>query len=83
VKTKKMTQFPNIVSNSSILGGKPCIIGTRISVELIMEWLGTGGSVEAIAAKHPLLTKELVMEAIRYAAHFAKNEIVIEVQKAA
>ncbi|WP_421799816.1 DUF433 domain-containing protein [Haliscomenobacter sp.] len=75
--------FLHIVSDPEILGGKPCITGTRISVELIMEWLGTGGTVESIAAKHPLLTPELVMEAIRYAARFAKNEIIIEVQTAA
>jgi uncharacterized protein (DUF433 family) len=75
--------FLHIVSDPEILIGKPCIAGTRISVELIMEWLGTGGTVETIAAKHPLLNAELVMEAIRYAARFAKNEIIIEVQTAA
>lgn len=75
--------FPHIVSDPEILNGKPCIVGTRISVELIMEWLGTGGNIDAIVAKHPLLTPELAMEAIRYAARFAKNEIVIEVQTAA
>ena len=74
-----MIQFPNIISNPEILNGKPCIKGTRISVELIMDWLGTGGTPESIAAKHPLLTPLLVMEAIRYAARFTKNEIVIEV----
>ncbi len=78
-----MTLFPNIVSNAAILGGKPCIKGTRISVELIMEWLGTGGALDMIVAKHPLLTSESVMEAIRYAARFAKNDIIIEVQNAA
>lgn len=71
--------FPNIVSSPEILNGKPCIVGTRISVEIIMDWLGTGGTPESIAQKHPLLTKELVMEAIRYAARFTRNEIVIEV----
>lgn len=75
--------FPHIVSDPEILSGKPCIVGTRISVELIMEWLGTEGNIDAIVAKHPLLTPELVMEAIRYAARFAKNEIIIEVQTAA
>ena len=75
--------FPNIVSDPEILNGKPCIAGTRISVELIMDWLGTGGSPESIAKKHPLLTQELVQEAIRYAARFMKNEIVIEVRTGA
>ena len=78
-----MQLFSNIVSNAGILNGKPCIKGTRISVELIMEWLSTGGTPEVIAQKHPLLTPELVMEAIRYAARFAKNEIIIEVKHAA
>lgn len=73
--------FPNIISDPAILSGKPCIAGTRISVELVMDWLGTGGSVESIAEKHPLLTPALVMEAIRYAARFARNEIVIEVAR--
>ncbi|MBK6931853.1 MAG: DUF433 domain-containing protein [Saprospirales bacterium] len=77
------TLFPNIVSDPEILNGKPCIAGTRISVELIMDWLGTGGTPESIAQKHPLLTKELVQEAIRYAARFMKNEIVIEVRTGA
>jgi uncharacterized protein (DUF433 family) len=75
--------FSHIISDPEILNGKPCIAGTRISVELIMEWLGTGGTIDTIAAKHPLLSPDLVMEAIRYAARFAKNEIIIEVQTAA
>jgi len=64
------TEFPNIVADPEILGGKPCIAGTRISVELVMDWLGTGGTPESIAQKHPLLTPDLVMEAIRYTATY-------------
>jgi uncharacterized protein (DUF433 family) len=75
--------YKNIVYNPAILNGKPIIKGTRISVELVMEWLSTGGSTESIAEKHPLLTQELVMEAIAYAARFSKNEIIIELQAAA
>jgi uncharacterized protein (DUF433 family) len=75
-----IASFPNIVSDPGILNGKPCIAGTRISVELILDWLGTGGTPETIALKHPLLTKDLVMEAIRYAARFTRNEIMIEVR---
>jgi uncharacterized protein (DUF433 family) len=74
-----VTQFPNIASSPDILNGKPCIAGTRISVELVLEWLATGASVDDISNKHPLLTPELVKEAIRYAARFSKNEIVIDV----
>ncbi len=75
-----MSEFKNIVADPEILNGKPCVKGTRISVELILEWLATGGTSETIAAKHPLLTDELVKKAILYAARFAKNEILIEVR---
>jgi len=78
-----MNAFPNIVSNPAILGGKPCIRGTRVGIDLVMEWLGTGGVPETIAQKHPNLTPELVREAIRYAARYLKNEIVIEIEIAA
>ncbi len=73
-------KFPNIVSNPDILGGKPIIKGTRISVELIMEWLGTGGTPNSLAEKHPQLSPEKIREAIRYAGRFIQNEIVIEVE---
>jgi uncharacterized protein (DUF433 family) len=32
-----------------------------------MEWLKTRGNIKTIAAKHPLLTEQTVLEAIRYA----------------
>ena len=55
--------FLHVVSDPEILSGKPCIAGTLISVELIMEWLGTGGTVDTMLLhlphsfeKHILLT---------------------------
>ncbi len=45
-----------------------------------MEWLGTGATPADIAAKHPMLTELIVLEAIQYAAGFLKNDIVIEVK---
>lgn len=78
-----MNLFPNITADPDILGGKPIISGTRISVALIMEWLASGATTQEIAAKHPLLTAESVSEAIQYAARFMNNEIVIEVKRSA
>ena len=34
-----LQMFDRVVSNPAILGGKPVIKGTRISVELILEWI--------------------------------------------
>jgi uncharacterized protein (DUF433 family) len=73
-----MNQFRHITANPDILGGKPCLRGTRISVELLMEWVASGATPDAIVAKYPHLHKEAVQEAIRYAASAVKNEILIE-----
>lgn len=57
-----------IQSDPSILGGKPVITGTRITVELILEKLAAGETVEDILKAHPRLTKEAVRAALAYAA---------------
>jgi uncharacterized protein (DUF433 family) len=69
-----------IVSDIAILGGKPCIKGTRISVQLILEWIATGASIQDILIKHPHISIEAIQQAILYASDAMKNEIVIEVQ---
>jgi uncharacterized protein (DUF433 family) len=71
-------QFSFIKSDPGILNGKPIIGGSRISVEMILEWLSTGGTVEKIYQEYPHLPKGSVEEAILYAAHFSKNEILLE-----
>ena len=61
-----MNQFQPIVSNQGILGGKPCIKGTRISVQLILEWVAVGTTIQEILEKYPHLTYEGLYEAIRF-----------------
>jgi uncharacterized protein (DUF433 family) len=78
-----MNQFKYISANPDILGGKPCITGTRISVDMVLEWLSSGASVNDIVGAYPHLNVEKVTEAIQYAARFMQNEIVIEVQRVA
>jgi uncharacterized protein (DUF433 family) len=75
--------FERIVSNSRILGGKPCIRGTRISVEFILELIASGASHDAIVEAYPHLTLEDVADAIRYATRFLENEIYITAEVAA
>jgi uncharacterized protein (DUF433 family) len=50
-----------IVSDPEIMLGKPTIKGTRITVELILEELAQGLSVEEVLEAHPHLTKEQVL----------------------
>lgn len=69
--------FRRIVSNPAVLGGKPCIKGTRISVEFILELIASGASRDDIVRAYPHLTAEDVEEALLYAAQILKNDIVL------
>lgn len=65
-----------IVSDPTIMMGKPIIAGTRITVELILEKLAAGESVEQILEAHPRLTKEAFQEALAFAARVLRSDVV-------
>ena len=56
-----------IVRVPGVLGGKPVIRGTRISVEFIIEVMAAGWSVEDILANYPGITRDDVAACLRYA----------------
>jgi len=68
--------FDRIVSDPAILGGKPIIRGTRISVEMVMEWIASGASRDDILGSYSHLCAEDVQQAIGYAAHAVENEVL-------
>jgi uncharacterized protein (DUF433 family) len=53
-----------IVSDPNVMMGKPVVAGTRITVELILEKLSAGETVEQILEAHPRLTREAVRAAL-------------------
>jgi len=57
-----------IVSDPKIMMGKPVIAGTRITVEIILEKLSAGETVEQILEAHPRLTPEAIRAALAFAA---------------
>jgi uncharacterized protein (DUF433 family) len=69
--------FDRIVSDPDILGGKPIVRGTRISVEFILELVASGGSVADIVRNYPFLTEPDVREAILFAAGSLRNDIYL------
>ncbi len=60
-----------IESKPDVMMGKPVIAGTRLTVEMILERLGAGETVEAIVAEDPRLTRELVLAAMELDRTFA------------
>jgi uncharacterized protein (DUF433 family) len=69
--------FSRLVSDPAILGGKPCVQGTRLSVEFIMELIAAGATRDEIVRAYPQLTAEDIEEAVRYAARAVKNEVIL------
>jgi uncharacterized protein (DUF433 family) len=70
--------FQQIAFDPGVLGGKPHIRGTRLSVEFILELFASGATRDEILKDYPQLTAEAIEEALRYAAGAVKNEILID-----
>lgn len=64
----------HIHSDPGILGGKPVVRGTRISVELVLEYLAEGGTVEQILDGYPSLTEADIRAAIAFSTHLLTTE---------
>ncbi len=72
--------FTHIVYNSEILNGKPHIVGTRLSIEFILELFASGATRDEVLKTYPQLTPEAVEEALKYAAQSVKNEVLLDVK---
>ena len=70
---------PMIVSDPKVMMGKPVVAGTRITVDLILEKLGSGESIEALLESHPRLTRDGVLAALRFAAQALRADVVYPV----
>ncbi|OGL40223.1 MAG: antitoxin [Candidatus Schekmanbacteria bacterium GWA2_38_9] len=66
--------FKFIESKPGVCGGKPCFAGTRIPVHIILEMMGAGDTIEDILKAYPQLTKEHILEGIRFAAELLNYE---------
>jgi uncharacterized protein (DUF433 family) len=62
-----------IKTDPAVMMGKPVVAGTRITVELILEKLAAGETVEQILEAHPRLTRQAVSAALLYAVKNLPN----------
>ena len=67
---------PLITSDPAIMLGKPVVVGTRITVELILRKLGAGETVDQLLDSHPRLSRDAVLAALRFAAEAIGAEVV-------
>lgn len=71
-------QFEHIIMDPKILGGKPVIKGSRISVEFILELIASGGSVKDVVQAYPHLQEEAVREAVLFASQNLRDDIMVD-----
>jgi uncharacterized protein (DUF433 family) len=65
-----------IVSDPGVMMGKPVIAGTRLTVELILEKLAAGETIEQMLDAHPRLTREAIQAALEFAAEALRADVV-------
>jgi len=53
--------------NPKVMVGKPVIKGTRISVELVLEKLASGETIEDILHSYPHLDRRQILACLEYA----------------
>jgi uncharacterized protein (DUF433 family) len=68
-----------IISDPKIMMGKPVIMGTRITVELILEKLAAGETHNEIISAHPLLNKSAILAALRFDTAELKADVIYSV----
>ena len=71
-----------ITVDEAVLAGKPAIRGTRIAVDLLMDRLADGWSMDDILAAYPRLTREDVLAAISFVTEVFREEEYVAIRKA-
>ena len=62
-----MTDYKNhIEANPKIMFGKPCIKGTRIPIDLILEKLAWGETIEDLLDAYPRVKENDILACIEY-----------------
>ena len=70
-----------ITSDPAIMMGKPVVAGTRITVELILEKLAAGETVDQLLEAHPRLTDEGIRAALSFAAEALRGDVVYPLER--
>ena len=68
-----------IEQKNEVLGGKPVIKNTRIGVDLILEKIGSGNTIDDLLEAYPNITRPQILACITYGANLVRNEIFIDV----
>jgi uncharacterized protein (DUF433 family) len=65
--------FQRISVDHDIMGGVPCVTGTRIPVATIVGMIGDGSTAEQIVEDYPQLSVDDIHEALHFAAEAVRE----------
>jgi uncharacterized protein (DUF433 family) len=68
-----------ITYNPDICHGKPCIRGLRYPVELILELLGSGMTMDEILADYDDLEREDILAALQFAVRLTQVKSIYKI----
>jgi len=71
-----MTRLDRITVDPAIVHGKPAIRGTRIPVQVILELLAAGETVEELLADYDELERDDILAALEYGALTVGGRVV-------
>jgi uncharacterized protein (DUF433 family) len=67
--------FERITFDPTVMGGRACIRGMRMTVSLVVNLVANGMSTEDIVREYPELAAEDIRQALQYASALANEEI--------
>lgn len=71
-----MKHADRIVVDPQVLVGKPCVKGTRLSVDFLLGLLAQGWNEEEVLRNYPGLVHEDLLACLEYASHLIGQEKV-------
>lgn len=63
-----MQKLDRITMNPEVMGGKPCIRGTPVTVGTLVGLVAAGKSMDEILEAYPYIKREDILAALTYAA---------------
>ena len=60
-----------IISSTDIMGGTPCLRGTRVPFQTLLDYLEAGDSLDTFLADFPTVTRDIAVAALQQAGDLA------------
>lgn len=70
-----MREFDRITFDPSVMGGRACIRGMRVTVSLVVNLVANGMTRDEILKAYPYLEPEDILQALQYVAWLAEEAV--------